>query len=62
MDKFDSYSEHVCGFDTVKLTNNAPNLGNQFKLKLCFKYDDGEDGAGQLIGGLGLMRKQRSGA
>ena len=49
LDQFDLDSE--LGFDAVHLTNNPPDIGNNFTVELRFQFDDGGyDGGGKLVG------------
>ncbi|MDP7609761.1 MAG: LamG domain-containing protein, partial [Candidatus Marinimicrobia bacterium] len=49
LDQFDLDSE--LGIDAVHLTNNPPDIGNNFTVELRFQFDDGGyDGGGKLIG------------
>ena len=51
LDGFDLDSDYVGGLDGVHLTNNPPDIGNNFTLELRFQFDDGGYyGGGQLIG------------
>ena len=51
LDNFDLYAEYAYKTDGVLLTNNPPDIGNNFTVELRFQFNDkGYTGGGKLIG------------